>query len=78
MSISILIYIFLLKRQWDFKYYILYLDVLKKYIIKMFSSSKKNDTMSSLPWRLFKRTGLFVVGQIPAVMQMAVGAFIFR
>ena len=70
--------IFLLKGQWGYKYYILYFDVFKKYIIKMFSSSKKNDTLSSLPWRLFKRTGLFVVGQIPAAMQMAVGALIFR
>ena len=33
--------IFLLKGQWGYKYYILYFDVFKKYIIKMFSSSKK-------------------------------------
>ena len=44
----------------------------------MFSGAKKRDSLSSLPWRLFKRTGLFVVGQIPAVIQMAAGALIFR
>lgn len=44
----------------------------------MFSGAKKRDSLSSLPWRLFKRTGLFVVRQIPAVIQMAAGALIFR